>query len=161
MKRLNIAGAMTLALASCTSHQAIAKPPRQPISAPPIHVQSGAPQYVFQPVDVPSGSAAPEFTARQAYNKMFGKAEHAPVTIPTSTKVRYGLLSEDDTIPPAHRLPVWAFADRGGCLNTMPVPVPGTTPPTPDEPPSRCVRWQFASAATGKDLEVVDQENLS
>lgn len=163
MKRVVLASTATLALASCASHQPTAEPSAEPSSTSPIYVQAGAPQYTFQPVKVPSGTAAPKFTAQHAYNKMFGKAHQAPQPIPASYTVRYGLLSEDDTIPSADRMPVWAFAYTGGCLRPdMPVPAPGSTAtPTPSASPLRCVQWQFANAATGKDLRVVDQQIIS
>lgn len=132
-------------------------------STSPIHVQAGAPQYIFQPADVPGGTAAPRFTAQRAYNTMHRRADQASGTIPASTTVRYGLLNEDDTIPSADRMPVWAFVLAGGCIRPdIPVPAPASTaPPSPSESPSRCVQWTFASAATGKDLGVVDQQIIS
>jgi hypothetical protein len=162
MKRVILASLGTLALASCVSHQPTAEPSDQTSSTPPIQVQSGAPQYIFQPVELPGGEDA-KFTAQQAYNKMFGKAHQAPQQIPALYTVRYGLLSEDDTVPPADRMPVWAFAYTGGCLRPdLPPPPRGSTaPPTPSASPSRCVQWQFANAATGEGLGVVDQQIIS
>ncbi len=126
-------------------------------------MQAGAPQYIFEPVDVAGGRAAPKFTAQQAYNRMFGRAHQAPGPIPASFTVRYGLLTEDDTNPSADRLPVWAFAYPGGCIRPdIPVPRPGSkAPPSQSEAPQQCVEWQFASAATGEDLQVMDQQILS
>lgn len=159
MKRLALASIAIMALASCSSHQPTAES-IQPASTLPIHVQSGAPQYLFEPVDVPLDTAAPMVTAERAYNIMLRGPHQALRPIPASTTVRYGLLSEDDTIPPADRMPVWAFAYARGCIRPdMPVPpADSTAPPTPTESPLQCVMWQFASAATGKDLQVMDQQ---
>lgn len=94
---------------------------------------------------------------------MHRSAHRAPQPIPASTTIRYGLLTEDDTIPPADRMPVWAFAYAAGCIRPdVAPPAPGSTaPPTPTESPLRCVMWRFASAATGKDLHVMDQQIAS
>jgi hypothetical protein len=149
MKRVVLASMATSALASCGSHQPSAEPSPQPSATSPIHVQAGAPQYTFQPVEVPDGEDGPKFTSQQAYNKMFGEAHQAPQPIPAPYTVRYGLLSEDDTIPSADLMPVWAFAHTGGCLRPdLPPPAAAaardsTAPPTPSASPTRCIQWQL------------------
>lgn len=71
-----------------------------------------------------------------------------PTPIPATVSAVYGYLTEDDTSPPADRMPVWGFRVRGGCINTF--------KPTH----AQCDQWTFARASDGKDLGVMDQWQL-
>jgi len=110
-------------------------------SASPIELGDGM-GYYFYPRDVPSGT----MSAQAAYNLMRG----APRTIPASVTPRYGLLTENDTSPPADRMPVWGFTWKGQCTVTTNIADPGM-----------CVYWDFARASDGKDLRVGDQQQSS
>jgi hypothetical protein len=135
--------AIAMVLASCGQALSI-DPSKGPIGTRASAIELGdGTGYYFYARDVPQGT----MTAQAAYNAMRGTLP--PKTIPTFITPRYGLLTQNDTSPPADRMPVWGFTWEGGCTVTMNVAHPG-----------RCVYWDFARASDGKYLRVGDQQEL-
>jgi hypothetical protein len=131
-----IAPALAAALSGCGLNAAHSA--RSVESAQPILIQDGA-DYEFEP----SRPASDAFlTAQQAYEALGGGA------IPATITAIFGYLTEDDTSPPADRMPVWAFRSRGNCASAF------------RATDSQCDRWSFARASDGKDLNVGDQRTL-
>jgi len=87
-------------------------------------------------------------TAREAFTAMLRDQHHPTEAIPAHVTARYGLLTQDDTSPPAHRMPVWAFTVESVCATST----GGGT--------GRCMQWVFTRASDGRPLGVVDQQPL-
>lgn len=80
---------------------------------------------------------------------MLRDQRHPAKAIPADVTARYGLLTQDDTSPPADRMPVWAFTTvEKACVTST----GGGT--------GRCMQWVFTRASDGKPLGVVDQQPL-
>jgi len=110
----------------------------------PIVVQDGA-SYIFEPSDHAEDSAE-ILTAQEAYDALQRQDKQEPSPIPAAMNAAYGYLTEDDTLPPADHMPVWAFTVKAGCINTF------------RDTNAQCIVWRFARASDGKDLRVVDQQ---
>lgn len=111
-----------------------------------ILVQDGAP-YIFEPAS--SRDAEGVLDAQQAYMAMLPKNHHGPTRMPAKVSAAFGYLTEDDTSPPADRMPVWAFRVSGGCINTF------------KSTHAQCDQWTFVRASDGKNLGVMDQSTVS
>jgi len=123
----------------------------QPTDAPdvsePIVVQDGT-SYIFEPAAIPAEDSVDILTAQEAYDALQHQDNQKPGPIPANTNAAFGYLTEDDTLPPADHMPVWAFTVRAGCVNTF------------RASKAQCIVWRFARASDGKDLGVVDQQSV-
>jgi hypothetical protein len=129
--------ALTAALSGCGLNPAHGGRSVEP--AQPILIQDGA-NYEFEP-SLPA-SDDDVVTAEQAWMTLGGDS------IPATVTATYGYLTEDDTSPPADRMPVWAFRVRGNCISAF------------KATNAQCDKWSFARASDGKDLHVGDQRTV-
>lgn len=128
-------------------------PPIAPGSV--VHVETDVRTTRFLPLG-PAPVDGRTLSAQHAYNAMLGSSSlSAP--IPAEIHAYYGTLTDSSTSPMAIHLRVWGFAVRSGCVYTFVLPSAGQ--PTPSRP-SRCRKWEFVNARTGRDLGVISQEVL-
>jgi len=63
-------------------------------------------------------------TAQEAFEAMLRDQHHPAKTIPANVTAHFGLLTQDDTSPPADRMPVWHSASSISNRSTDRVPSP-------------------------------------
>jgi hypothetical protein len=143
-RRMRIAQALSVVaasglLASCASAHDTSTAPD---TSKPVTLDE--PSHLFYPRPDPTDG----MTAAEAFKAMLRDQHHPAKAIPANVTARYGLLTQDDTSPPADRMPVWAFTVENACVTST------------GGGSGRCMQWVFTRASDGKPLGVVDQQPL-
>jgi hypothetical protein len=145
--RVLAATAVAATLSSCgathETEQDNQTPPAARDRAAPVYLDENS--HVFYPRHAPRDG----LTAQRAFNALLRDAHQAPKTIPARVTVRYGLLTDYDTVPPSDRTPVWGFTVKTRCRVTT------------DAAAGQCNQWDFVRALDGRALRGLFQQPVS